>query len=342
MPRFRMKNTAFHPSFSLRLLVIACALSVFGNAQAQRIKYWTAGSGAWSDAAHWSLAANGAGGAGVPRANEEVVIAAQTAVEVLIDRNVVCSSLSIDASNGPARLIGSAEDRLRITGDLQLIGDVEWRYNGPVEFTASEGQARIDTRGVLIASDVVIDGDAQWDLTSALNLADDAALVIKHGTLRTNDGVLKLGSLRAEGHGLKRFEAGGSIILMKAFEPQGFSGNVDQGSSTLVLNGQPVRWDGSPIDPEEFQRGITNCGTGAGQTPFQVNAQVTSNYNGFGVRCNGACDGAVTVTITGGSGNFGIQWQGGPSGTGTSLPWANICAGNKLVIVTDLGQNVAP
>ncbi|MBL0044216.1 MAG: gliding motility-associated C-terminal domain-containing protein [Flavobacteriales bacterium] len=335
-----MKNTAFHPSFSLRLLVIACALSVFGNAQAQRIKYWTAGSGAWSDAAHWSLAANGAGGAGVPRANEEVVIAAQTAVEVLIDRNVVCSSLSIDASNGPARLIGSAEERLRITGDLQLIGDVEWRYNGPVEFTASEGQARIDTRGVLIASDVVIDGDAQWDLTSALNLADDAALVIKHGTLRTNDGVLKLGSLRAEGHGSKRFEAGGSIILLKAFEPQGFSGNVDQGSSTLILNGQPVRWDGSPIDPEEFQRGITNCGTGAGQTPFQVNAQVTSNYNGFGVRCNGACDGAVTVTITGGSGNFGIQWQGGPSGTGTSLPWANICAGNKLVIVTDLGQNV--
>ena len=49
-----------------------------------------------------------------------------------------------------------------------------------------------------------------------------------------------------------------------------------------------------------------SCGTGAGQTPFQVVASCTSNFNGFCVSCNDACDGAVTVTINGGVSPFNI------------------------------------
>ncbi|MBL7984216.1 MAG: SprB repeat-containing protein, partial [Flavobacteriales bacterium] len=67
------------------------------------------------------------------------------------------------------------------------------------------------------------------------------------------------------------------------------------------------------------------------------NAFATTNYNGFGVSCSGACDGAVSVTIAGGTGNFSRQWA--PAGP-TTANWAPVCAGGKLVTVIDLGQGV--
>ena len=42
---------------------------------------------------------------------------------------------------------------------------------------------------------------------------------------------------------------------------------------------------------------------------IQINIVITSNYNGFPISCNGATDGAVDLTATGGAGNYTYQWS---------------------------------
>ena len=84
-------------------------------------------------------------------------------------------------------------------------------------------------------------------------------------------------------------------------------------------------------------RAVNVCATGVGQTPFTIDAQLLSNYNGFGVSCHGVCNGSVRVTVTGGIGPFIYSWIGGPA----TATWNNVCPGNQIVIVTDQGQGVS-
>ncbi len=331
---------------ALLLLVLRRSLGIGGlllftmAATAQDTKYWVGGSGDWSDAAHWALSSHGAGGAGAPRASESAWIIGQGDRTVHIDGNVRCMDLVIDATHGALVIDGPASAKLELGGGLRADGNVDWTFPGDIEFTNDHGGTiQLSPHGIGIASNIILNGSAIWEMSSALVLRDNASLTLKKGTLRLFDGVLQAGSLRTEGRARKRIEAGSAYVILGALDIDTERTAVDGGSTLLLVNGQISAWDGSIRDAEEF-RGITNCATGAGQTPFQVNAFVTTNYNGFGVTCNGACNGAVNVTVTGGTGNFSIQWQGGPGGSGTSLPWTNLCAGNKLVIVTDLGQNV--
>ena len=112
----------------------------------------------------------------------------------------------------------------------------------------------------------------------------------------------------------------------------------------MVLYGQQNQWSAAlPISHPTVQAGLSQapadvniCGTGVGETPFTIDAQVLSNYNGFGVSCKDTCDGVVEVTVTGGVGPFTYQWIGGP----TTAQWNAACGGTALVIVTDQGQNI--
>jgi gliding motility-associated-like protein len=64
-----------------------------------------------------------------------------------------------------------------------------------------------------------------------------------------------------------------------------------------------------------------------------VSTQVTSNYNGQDISCNGECDGAGQVTITGGIPAYTILWSNGASTDSIT----NLCAGTYTVTVSDNG-----
>ena len=323
---------------STTLSTLSLALLLCTTAHAQ--KYWTGGSGNWENADHWSLQPNGPGGAGVPTSNEDAVIDPTVAVVVSIPADAACKSLRVVGDDGAVTIAGLGKATVHIGGNWWLEGDVQWQHPGTVVLDAKSGEHTVATGPVRVQSDVVVDGNAVWNLGSALVMATDRSLTLRKGTWRTNDRTMEVGKLCSEGRGTKRLEAGGSIIQTKVFEADAFKADVDVRSGGLLVNGEAQDWNGRRMEAEQLMRAMVLCGTGAGQTPFNVTATMTTNYNGFGVSCNGACDGAVIVNITGGIGPFSIQWQGGPSGTGTSLPWANLCRGNRLVVVTDQGQGV--
>ena len=336
MPRVRMT-----PQRPLHQALLLCAALLSVNASAQRARYWTGGSGDWSDPAHWSLTPGGPGGAGMPRASESALFTGtEGAFTVRVDGDARCHDLVLDAERGTIILDGDPAATVMLGGELRPQGDIDWRFSGDVILSADDGTVALGTNGIPLASDIILDGAATWELRSALVLADGARLVLKEGALHLSDGVVRAGSFRTEGRGRKRITTGNAFVIAGSMAIDGVRTTIDDGGAMVLVDGLLTDWHGIPRDAEQF-RNITNCATGAGQTPFQVNAFVTSNYNTFGVSCNGACDGAVNVTVTNGVGPFSIQWQGGPgTSNGTTLPWVNLCAGNKLVIVTDLGQNV--
>jgi gliding motility-associated-like protein len=59
-----------------------------------------------------------------------------------------------------------------------------------------------------------------------------------------------------------------------------------------------------------------------------------SNYNGWSVSCNGACDGSLTATVIGGNPPYTYTWS--TAACGNSPNCNNLCAGTYTVTVTDV------
>ena len=60
-----------------------------------------------------------------------------------------------------------------------------------------------------------------------------------------------------------------------------------------------------------------------------------SDYTGFGVSCNGATDGSLDVTVTGGTGVYTYTWSNGA----TTEDVSDLGAGTYSVVVTDENGN---
>lgn len=317
------------------------ALFTAPDARAQHTRYWVGGTGDWSDGAHWAALPNGPGGSGAPGVSDDVVITARGTTGIHLDRDAACASLSVDATHGTFSLTGDERHPLRVDHDLHLSGDVHWDMTGTLRFTHDNGGAEIDARGIPVHGDVRFEGSGAWSMLTDLVVDDARSITLREGSLMTNGNTLRAGSLIFESNRPKRLFAGASAVLLAhAYLPGEAIGIVEQGNSHLIVGTAEQPWGAAAHPARDEDRGINTCGTGTGQTPFTINAQVLSNFNGFNVSCSGACDAVVTVSVTGGVGPFTYSWSpGGPSGP-LATTWNNTCVGTKLVVVTDLGQGI--
>lgn len=317
------------------LAALIFCLALIPPVLAQQQRFWVGGSGLWSDPAHWAATAGGPGGERVPGNGDAVVIApANGPVVVQLDRSFTVGDLQIDARRGTVQVEG-AQGGLRIGGDLVLHGSVVWNSPVAVELFAGKPVCHVDLRGIPLGGDLRFSGRGTWSMRSDLVLGDRAGIHLANATLVTNGNMVRAGRLIMAGHGAKLMAGASVVLLAEPFVPPATDA-VEPGTSRLLVNGVPAHW-GSGQQARESGRGANVCATGVGQTPFIIDAQLMSNFNGYGVSCHGVCDGSVQVTVSGGVGPFTYSWVGGPA----SATWNNVCPGNQIVIVTDQGQGVS-
>ncbi len=333
-----MRNTTPIGTAAL-LLLLGLGTAALAQDPNGRTKYWIGGSGTWDDAARWSLVPGGAGGAGVPRINEHVVIDIQAAATITMPDVAWCRGLHVVAQHASLQLIGSMGQEVNIAGHWSMSGDVRWDHRGDVRLVVRNAGVDLDLRGIPIASRLVFDGSGSWSMLSDLVLDGDREILLRHGTLMANGNLLKADRIEMEGRQPKRLIGGDAVILLEQVpDMAALRGLVEPGNSTLVINGMALEWDQPGVASSGGQRDVNVCGTGPGQTPFTVDAQVISNYNGFGVRCRGECNATVNVAVNGGIGPFTYQWLNGGPNTAT---WITACGGPQIVIVTDVGQGIS-
>jgi gliding motility-associated-like protein len=72
------------------------------------------------------------------------------------------------------------------------------------------------------------------------------------------------------------------------------------------------------------------------EPPKLVVTATLSNYNGNNTRCNGSQDGAISLTVSGGTVPYTYQWTGPNNFSATSQNVTGIGAGTYVVVVTDM------
>lgn len=69
--------------------------------------------------------------------------------------------------------------------------------------------------------------------------------------------------------------------------------------------------------------------------PIAIDAQVSLFDGGYNISCNGACDGTITLNLSGGSEPYIVAWTGPNGFTSDALTLEDLCPGTYEVTVTD-------
>ncbi|HQZ41928.1 MAG TPA: hypothetical protein PK735_03485, partial [Flavobacteriales bacterium] len=151
------------------LLLLLATFSVAVHAQTL---YWVGGNGSWNDAGNWSATENGIGGAGVPRIQNDVVIAPQANSVLTINGVAWCAGLHVYGSLARVRVEGDSGSEINVAGGWSAMGDVQWLHSGTVNLIKQHGGEILDLRGTPINATVSCDASGSWSMQSDLVLTD--------------------------------------------------------------------------------------------------------------------------------------------------------------------------
>ena len=70
-------------TYALLPKLLTFLLFAWATTVAAQTRYWVGGDGRWEDVSHWSTTQDGAGGASVPRSDEDVVVAAAADLHIV-------------------------------------------------------------------------------------------------------------------------------------------------------------------------------------------------------------------------------------------------------------------
>ena len=305
--------------------------------------YWVGNSGNWNDASHWSTISGGNGGEGVPTINDNVIINEQSFNQtgvITVQGNIKANSFSFSATqtvNFSSQIAASFQLAENFSVNDFFVND----FFGKIIFTSNQDNSFIKTSRTTFLGDVEFNGSGSWNMMDDFILTDSNYIYLKQGEIIANNISIYTGGVITEGNASKK------LTLIKAvlynhekalFNAPNFS--YVNTASTLIVYRKASEINLGNIDEKTVTMSNgTTMRNPCGSPAFTLTTTVITNYNGFGVSCQGACDATAVVSISGGVGPFIISWSGGTPSSGLGDTTFMVCQGNLGVQVTDLGQN---
>ncbi|MCF6342728.1 MAG: hypothetical protein L3J31_07995, partial [Bacteroidales bacterium] len=201
-----IKNVVIGGRFLLTLLLLL-ALS----AQAQDF-YWRGGTGNWSDPSNWS-SDNG----GIPTAFDNVIFDAASFTadnqRVTIDRDAVCKGMDWSAVDRPVRFAGKS--KLTVFGSFRLHQQMTIIFTGDIYFRSKKKEQKIDFAGVQLQSNLVFEGEGQWDFLSIIDIGESDISLLE-GEINTKGKTVICGSFISTGAKNRKIVLGASLIKITA------------------------------------------------------------------------------------------------------------------------------
>lgn len=305
--------------------------------------YWVGNSGSWNNPSHWSLSSGGQGGVGVPSTSDNVIfdnLSITQASEIEINQQASCASFQVQTSH---KVVFSSNNvaELNINGDFQVNENYENHFYGKTIFSSNKPSIQINTNRATFLGDVEFNASSKFNLVSDLILTDSNFIYLKQGELVIDNVTVYSGGIDVRSNSTKKITTKNAVIYnhQKArFDANNFSLSNDKSDIIIFRQAQDVNTGNLDNNKITFSNGSKMTNT-CGAVPFTITVSVLTNYNGFGVSCQGVCDAVVYVDITGGVGPFTVSWSTGTPSPGLGDTIFNVCQGNVGVQVTDMGQN---
>lgn len=303
--------------------------------------YWVGNNGSWNDASHWSTSSGGVGGTAVPTINDNVFIDSQSfnqAGTISVFGNVKAANFSF-TSTKLVTFSSNLVSTLQIAGNFSVNQLFENNFLGKIIFTSNQQNTTLKSARKPFIGDIEFNGSGSWNLVDDIMLTDSNFIYHKQGELNATNITISSGGFITQGNAVKK------IILTKAvlyfhnkviFDAPNFSLLNSESDIIIFRNAQEIKL--GVIDKNDITMSNgTVMRNPCGSPAFTLTTTVISNFNGFGVSCQGSCNATILVSITGGVGPFNILWLG--AGTSSNDTLFNACQGNVGVQVTDLGQS---
>ncbi|MEZ4938154.1 MAG: gliding motility-associated C-terminal domain-containing protein [Crocinitomicaceae bacterium] len=279
--------------------------------------YWVGGNGDFSDAQNWSNHLSGIGGSGVPEDSDRafIILNSNSPIQINFSSSITIAELFI-SSQSLVSFHGSNKS-LEVTSKMELSANVQ----SNVKLILGGTNCKVNFRDKLFDGIVEIKGDVI--LEGNLNTGTQN-LILNQGSLVADRQTISCKSLVAQ-NSFGQLNLKHSVLNIQ--EDLQVGNNID-----LTEEGNLIEWPNATATVQQdfsnsIVRATQNCGWAT------VDLVVTSSYNGSMVSCNGANDGELTVTVTGGVGPFAYNLNNG--GWSGQIVYTGLGAGTYQIVVLD-------
>lgn len=368
----------------LKLSFFLCfLLAGIATASAQTL-YWVNGSGSWNESSHWSLSSGGAGGAGVPTLANDVVFDkksfTQPGAVVTIDAAAYCNNLTWKGTEKATPILnGSKDATIIISGSLRLNDKIDNRFTGNILFTSSQNNEI--SSNVNLQSNLAFFGKkGVWNLTSSINTTGD--LIVNEGSLVSkikNHKFSQLTGIRSieeptgkqvQNSPPKRVVASYTITKIPVSCNGGSDGKVQVSVNggtplytyKLLTFGLSIVCEIGPTALTSVElTGVIKKGSyyvfiadASGDDPLLITTIISEpavlnlSVTATNITCNGANDGKIKATATGGNTDYTYTLKKGgvvvgvPQTINGPFTFTGLVAGNDYTVEMNDAKNCGP
>lgn len=233
---------------------------------------------------------------------------------------------------------------IKLSGSFKVESSISFQNINEISFVGA-GNNSITTGNKKIDPSISFQGSGSWVFNDNFVYSDSVHIVLFEGTLVANDVTIFGGGIKALGNASKKISFKNSMVYAhEAWLLNNPSLTIDDDGTKIIIN---RKTHPKNIAPGNYRYNKLKYGMNTmlmnpcGSPQFTLTTSVLTNYNGWGVSCADSCDGAVSVTVTGGVGPFQYKWTSIPPPSDTLATTDSVaCQGNQGVVVTDKGQNL--